>query len=298
MKPWLLGAIAIALPVYAQNSIPAPGVSPSTYASHQSEQAWATAKLAKSPRRSTWVKLQLGDRTLRAFVTFPQTNKKVPVVLVLHEVFGLTESTRNTADQIAAMGYITIAPDMVSGQAPNGGGVASFENSTLTSATVTGQSHQSVNAQIDAWADYGLKLPHANGKLALVGLSWGGGATFRYATYPAYNPALKAAFVFYDIGPPIFNQGPNRANNPPLPVDTIKVPIYGFYPTKDTRVMNSLQATKDAMAKAGKAFDPVLYENADHAYMRYGEDPRDPNPANKAAVEASMARLKALLAAM
>ncbi len=75
----------------------------------------------------------------------------------------------------------------------------------------------------------------------------------------------------------------------------INVPVYGFYPAKDTRVMNSLQATRDAMAAAGKKYDPVIYENAEHAFMRLGENPDDKNPANAAAVKASLARLQTLL---
>jgi len=77
------------------------------WASQQKSQAWATEKLAKSPRRSEWVTIPNGSRTLRAFVTYPEVKGKVQFVIVLHEVFGLPDSTRNTADEIAAMGYIT-----------------------------------------------------------------------------------------------------------------------------------------------------------------------------------------------
>lgn len=76
-----------------------------TWAVQQRSQAWATQKLDKSPRRSEWVKILNGSRTLKAFVIYPEVKRKVPVILVLHEVFGLTDSTRNTADEIAAMGY-------------------------------------------------------------------------------------------------------------------------------------------------------------------------------------------------
>jgi carboxymethylenebutenolidase len=151
-----------------------------------------------------------------------------------------------------------------------------------------------VNARLGAWVDYGNKLPASNGKLAVVGLSWGGGAAFRYTTTQPKD--VKAVFVFYDVGPPAVTQGHKRdLGLSTYPVDKINVPVYGFYPTNDTRVMASLQATKEAMVTAGKAYDPVTYQGADHAYMRIGEDPANNNPANVAAVKASLARLEKLL---
>jgi carboxymethylenebutenolidase len=189
------------------------------------------------------------------------------------------------------MGYIAITPDMVSGLGPNGGNIDSFPASRLASEYMTGMNDVLVNSRLDAWADYGTKLPGANGKLAIVGLSWGGGATFRYVT-STHRKDLKAVCVFYDVGPPAVIQGPSRTKGlTNFPVDKISVPVYGFYPTKDTRVMASLQATKDAMAAAHKKYDVVTYQDAEHAYMRIGENPADTNPANAAAVKASLARL-------
>jgi carboxymethylenebutenolidase len=193
------------------------------------------------------------------------------------------------------MGYLVIAPDMLSGRGPGGGNTDSFPSSRDVSQTVTTLPNDTVNSDIDAWADYGTKLPGAKGaEFAIVGLSWGGGAAFRYAATPAKN--LKAVFVFYDVGPPIITQGPGRENpTGTFPADTIHVPVYGFYPSKDARVMKSLQATKDEMAAQHKAFEPVVYEGAEHAYMRIGSDPSDGNPANAQAVKASLARLDTLL---
>jgi carboxymethylenebutenolidase len=265
-----------------------------SWADQQKAQAWATRKLDKSPRHQQWVQINQGGRTLSAWVDYPEVQGKVPVILVLHEVFGLTDSTRNTADHIAAMGYIVIAPDMLSGFGPSGGDTRSFPSSRTASQTLTALQDEVVSADLDAWADYGKQLPGSNGKLALVGLSWGGGAAFRYAT--TQRKDVKAMFVFYDVGPPAITQGPDREKGlRSFPIERINVPVYGFYPDKDTRVMSSLQATKDGMAAAGKVFEPVIYQGAEHAYMRVGEDPADSNPANAAAVKASLARLQKLL---
>jgi carboxymethylenebutenolidase len=274
---------------------PQGGGATQTWADQQRSQAFATEKLAQSPRRNEWVQIARDGRTLKAWVTHPAYKRRTPVVLVLHEVFGLTDSTRNTADQIAAMGYIAITPDMLSGFGPDGGGTSSLPTSRSASQAVVALKDHIVDADINAWADYGNNLAGSNGKLAVVGLSWGGGAAFRYAI--TQRKDMKAVFVFYDVGPPTTTQGIAPNTGPGVfPVDRIRLPVYGFYPDKDTRVMASLQATKDAMQAAGKKFDPVIYQGAEHAYMRVGENPADGNPANAAAVKASLARLQTLLA--
>jgi carboxymethylenebutenolidase len=295
---YLLGAALAVFAPAAVSQAPQPGANQGgatqTWADQQKSQAWATQKLDESPRRQVWVKLSAAGRTRKAWVVYPQAKGKVPVVLVLHEVFGLTDSTRNTADQVAAMGYIAITPDMLSGFGPDGGDISSFPSSRTASQTMTGLEDEVVNANLRDWVEFGKKLPRSNGKLAVVGLSWGGGAAFRYATTQPRD--VKAVFVFYDVGPPAVTQGPKRELGlSSYPVDKINVPVYGFYPDKDTRVMLSLQATKNAMAAAGKTFEPVIYQGAEHAYMRMGEDPANANAANAAAVKASLARLQTLL---
>ena len=182
---------------------------PNGFANQQEQQAWATARIAASPLRHEWVAIKHGDRMLRAWVTYPAGAATAPVVLVTHEVFGLTDSTKNTADEIARMGYVTVATDMVSGLAPNGGGTPDFP-AGLTGQMMTAMPDQLVNGTFDTYIGWALKLPRSNGKLAMVGLSWGGGASFRYAATPGHNTALKLVCIFFDVGPPTVTQGPNR----------------------------------------------------------------------------------------
>ena len=295
-KPALLSVLlAIGPAVACAQTTPVAGRPSMTWESFQKQQAWATAKIAASRRRHEWVTLQRDGRAMRALVTYPQGVQKSPVILVLHEVFGLTDSTLNTADEIAAMGFITIAPDMISGKGPGGGNVDSFPDSTTTSNAMTSMPQESVDADINAWAAYGLSLPQANAKLAVVGVSWGGGAAFRYADSPSHDPRLKAVVVFYDVGPPAVTQGPKDGKpKAPHSVTAIDVPIYGFYGSLDKRVMDSLSATTEAMREAGKFYEPVVYEDASHAFMRVGDQPgaRD---ADVKAVQESLARVKRIL---
>jgi formylglycine-generating enzyme required for sulfatase activity/dienelactone hydrolase len=269
------------------------------YERQQRSQAFATEKLAKSPRRNEWVTFQFQGRTLKGWVDYPQVQGKVPVVLVLHEVFGLTDSTRNTADEVAAMGYIAITPDMVAGFGPNGGGTESFTTESASTALDL-REDADVYKDLEAWMDFGNRLPQANGKVGIVGLTWGGGLAFRYAvTNPRKD--LKAVYVFTGAGPPVYNQGPAHFNKiiNDWVVHKTRVPVYGFYGEMDlttpTPVPLSVQDSKRVMAAAGNFYDPVIYEGAEHAYMRLGEDPKNDNPANAVADKASLMRLEKLL---
>jgi len=258
----------------------------------QKQQVWAQEKLDNVKLRSEWVKVKSGTRSINAWVVYPK-RKKAPVVLVLHEAFGMTNSTRLTAAEIAEMGYVAIAADMVSGYGPNHGDADSFvEPGTLT-YTLAHLTDAAVNADINALGDYAAGLPESNGELAIAGLSWGGGAAFRYAT-TQHRKDVRAIFVFYDIGPPKETQKvPDAAT--PLSVEAISVPVYGFYPTGDKRTMSGLQPTKEAMASAKKPFEWTVYQGADHAFLRVYEDPSNNNPANEFAYHDAMKRLKSAL---
>lgn len=282
---------------HAQLPAPAQPAVPDTWQEKQKAQAWATAQLAATPRRHAWVEIPLGGRMLKAYVTWPDGKRRAPAVLVLHEAFGLTDSTRAMADTIAAMGYVTIAPDMLSALAPDGGDSAAFPTSRMAADALVLMSDTAIDSMINAWSDYAARLPDTDGRMVVGGLSWGGGAAFRYAASALQRRNLKAVFIFYDVGPPAVTQGPGKyaKSNPPLSVERIGVPVYGFYPDRDTRAMSSLPATREAMQAAGKVFDAAIYPGAEHAYMRLAGDPADANPVNAASAKASYARLQAVL---
>src|SRR5690349_7749089 len=183
-------------------------------------QDWAKDRLKKSPRHGEWVKLKHDNREVQAFVAFPEVKDKATAVVVIHEIFGLTDWVRLVTDQLAEAGYVAIAPDLLSGMGPKGGGSDSFEGDAVRKAIMSLPADQ-VTADLNAAADYVAKLPAGNGKVAVAGFCWGGGQSFRYATN---NKNLKAAFVFY--GP-----GPDEAG-----VARINCPVYGFYGGNDARI--------------------------------------------------------------
>ncbi|MGA3130509.1 MAG: dienelactone hydrolase family protein [Terracidiphilus sp.] len=246
-------------------------------------QDWAKAILNKSPRHQEWVKIHYGSRTVNAFVVYPEVSHKAPVVLFIHEIFGLTDWARSQADDIAAMGYIVIAPDLLSGFGPNGGDTSAFPDVQSTTKAVSGLDPATVTTDLNATADYALKFPAANGKLAVIGFCWGGGKSFLFATQ---RKDLSAAFVFY--GPP----------PPTESLPQITAPVYGFYGGNDARITATVSPTKDAMAVAGKKYESVIYDGAGHGFMRAGEDPANTNPANTTARAEGLKRLETLLKGM
>jgi len=241
-------------------------------------QEWARAQLEKSPRHREWVTVKHGDRAVQTFVAYPESNHKRPVVLVIHEIFGLTDWAQEVTDEVAEAGYIAVAPDLLSGMAPNGGRTSDFAEGKATEA-VSHLDPDQVTADLNAAADYALKLPSSNGKLYVVGFCWGGGQSFRFATN---RPDLSAAFVFY--GPPPDKDAMAR----------IKAPVYGFFAGNDARIGAMIPGAIEQMKAAGKVFEPVTYNGAGHGFMRAGEAP-DASDANKKARNDSWVRWKALL---
>lgn len=241
-------------------------------------QDWARQDLEKSPRHREWAAVTHDGRTVQTLVVYPESKGKTPVVLVIHEIFGLSDWAQDLADQVAAAGYIAVAPDLLSGMGPGGGGSSKFSQSDAVKA-VSGLDPNQVTADLNAAADYALKLPAANGKLFVAGFCWGGGQSFRFATN---RPDLKAAFVFY--GPP-----PDKDA-----MAKIKAPVYGFYAGNDARISSTIPATTEDMKALGKTYEPVTYEGAGHGFMRAGQAP-DATDANRKARAQAWERWKQLL---
>jgi carboxymethylenebutenolidase len=243
-------------------------------------QDWARARLEKSPRHQEWVKLNNGAREVQCFVVYPEVKDKATAIVMIHEIFGLSDWAREMADELAAEGYIVVAPDLLSGAGPNGGGSDTFTNQGATTKAVSLLPPDQVTGDLNAAVEYAAKIPSANGKVVVAGFCWGGGQAFRLATT---NPDIKAAFVFY--GPP-----------PQKPDSEAKIncPVYGFYGGNDQRVTVTVPKAAEAMRAAGKHYEPVIYDGAGHGFMRVGEAP-DASDANKKARAAAFQRLLDLL---
>jgi carboxymethylenebutenolidase len=241
-------------------------------------QDWARTQLAKSPRHQEWITVKHDGRSVETFVVYPESKDKRPVVLIIHEIFGMSDWVQDLADQIAAAGYIAVAPDLLSGMGPNGGRTSDIAQDKVTEA-VSHLNPDQVTADLSSVADYAKKIPASSGKLFVAGFCWGGGQTFRFATN---RSDLSGAFVFYG-GPPEKDA-----------MSRINAPVYGFYAGNDARIDATLPDTTSQMKAAHKTFEPVVYDDAGHGFMRAGEAP-DASEANKKARNDAWGRWKALL---
>ncbi len=238
------------------------------------------SRLENSPRHREWVKVKSGAREVSCFVTYPEVRDRAPAVVVIHEIFGLTDWVRGVTDQLAEHGYIAVVPDLLSGMAPDGGGTSGFAGADAVIKAVSSLPADQVTADLDATAAYVRALPSCNGRVSVAGFCWGGGQAFRYATHAR---DLGAAFVFY---------GPSPGADD---LSRIACPVYGFYGGNDARISATVPATLERMRSAGRTYEPVIYEGAGHGFMRSGEAP-DATPANREACASGWKRWLKLLA--
>jgi len=216
--------------------------------------AQAIEQLKSSPRHGEWVDIKGSDGTpIKSFVVYPERKDKAPVVIVVMEIFGLSDWIRGVADQLAKEGFIAIAPDFLSGRGPNKGGSQELgaQGSTQEIRNVTPDDTVRILNDVRTYA---LTLPAGTGKIAAMGFCWGGGTTF---TYALRQPALNAAVSYY---------GPMPSD--PAAYANAKVPVLGLYGGNDTRVNANIELAKTEMAKAKAAYDPHIFEGAGHGFLR------------------------------
>lgn len=250
---------------------------PSPAADAVETQEWAKQRLAKSSRHQEWVKIKYGNREVNSFIVYPEVKTKATAVVVIHEIFGMSDWIQSLTDQLAEAGYVAIAPDLLSGMGPNGGGTTSMDRTAVGQA-IRDLPPDQITADLNAVADYVSKLPASNGKVVVTGYCWGGSQSFRFATN---RTDIKAAFVFYGSAPASADGTPDKAA-----FARIKAPVYGFYAGNDARINATLPKTIEAMTELSKKFDPVTYEGAGHGFMRAGEAPEPTAPTAKGEKEA------------
>jgi len=215
----------------------------------------APDQLKKSPRHGEWVDIAVPGSAvkLKTFVVYPERRDKAPVVIVIHEIFGLSDWVRGVADQLAKDGFIAIAPDLLSGKGPNGGGTAELGAQGATREIGSLKPDELVT-MLDALRAYGAKLPASNGKTASIGFCWGGQTSFAYALN---QPALDAAVSYY---------GPMPSD--PAAYSKAKAPILGLYGGNDNRVNAGIPTAEAELKKHGVTYEPHVFEGAGHGFLR------------------------------
>jgi len=242
------------------------------------DQSQAAAVLKDSPRHGEWVDVPMAGGTaaapstpLKTWVVYPERADKAPVVVVIHEIFGMSEWVRATADQLAADGFIAVAPDLLSGKGPNGGATDSMKSSEVGEA-IRKLTTEEVTSRLNAVREFALKLPSAAQKVGCIGFCWGGSQSFRYASEQS---KLAGAVVCYGTAPMKDNKPDNDA------LSKIKCPVLGLYGGNDARVTATVAPTDEAMRALKKSFEQETYEGAGHGFVRQQSSPANTDAAKK-----------------
>lgn len=214
----------------------------------------AKGRLEKSPRHGEFVDVPMpSGGPVKTWIIYPESKDRAGVVLIIHEIFGLSDWIRGVADQLAREGFIAVAPDLISGHGPGGGGTDSAGSRDEVVKLIRGVTPEEVALRLNAVRNWAIKLPSASGKSATIGFCWGGGQSFAYA---AAQPALDAAVVYYGTSP----DAPALAK--------IRAPVLGLYGGDDARVDATIPPAEAEMKKLGKTYEPHIYEGAGHGFLR------------------------------
>ena len=212
----------------------------------------ALARLNVSPRHGEWVRVDAGaGDSVMAWVVYPERRDRAPVVVVIHEIYGLTDWIRGVADQLAAEGFIAIAPDLLSGKGANGTGTPADRQEAVR--LVRALAPDEVARRLASAATYATRLPAARDRVASIGFCWGGSTSFAFATNFA---SLRGAVVYYGTAP----------DSTALP--RINGPVLGLYGGDDARVTATVEPTRGAMSLLNKRYDPRVYDGAGHGFLR------------------------------
>src|SRR5215471_6578957 len=228
------------------------------------------ARLASSPRKGEYVNVMVDGKPMRTWIVHPAGNGKAPVVVIM-EIFGLSDWIRGVADQLAAEGFVAVAPDIVVGYGKDGGDTASLSTQQEITQAVLKVPPAEITAKLKAAREWGLKDPRSSGKSASVGFCFGGAQSFAFAVNES---GLNAAVVYYGQAPT--DAPPAPRGTPPGPyevserVANVKAPIIGFYGglMQDPRIGNTVAPTETKMKALGKVYEPHIFDGAAHGFLR------------------------------
>jgi carboxymethylenebutenolidase len=217
----------------------------------------AKVRLESTPRHGEFVDILRPDSaSIRAWVSYPERDSRAGVVIVIHEIYGLSDWIRSVADQLAKEGFIAVVPDLISGMGPGGGGTDSTTSRDQVVALVRGITPEMFTARIGAVRDWAVKLPAANGQFATIGFCWGGTRSF---TMAGIQPYPKAAVVYY-------GSSPDSAA-----ILKTKTPVQGHYGGDDARVNATIDPARKALKKRKRPYEVFIYEGAGHGFLRQQE---------------------------
>lgn len=229
----------------------------------------AKARLESSPRHGEWVKIawEPGSAdSLMAWIVYPSTNNAhTPVVVVVHEIFGLSTWVRGVADQVAADGYIAIAPDLLS--RVRGGPTAVELSGDSARKLIAGVDYTERNRGIVAAARYAMSQPSAAPRYAVIGYCWGGGTVWSHAISGG-TTGYAGGVAYYGL--PYMNGAVPNGDS----LAKITKPVMLLSGSKDQRIGAAMPAVDSAMKALGESYVGINYQGAIHGFLRAQNDPK------------------------
>lgn len=267
----------------------------------------AAGRIAASPRHAEWVKIawEPGSAdSLMAWIVYPVTRTKAPVVVVVHEIYGLSTWVRGVADQVAADGFIAIAPDLVS-RARGGPSTVELTNAEAQ-RLIGGVAIPERNKGVVAAANFAMMQPSAEPRYAVIGYCWGGQTVWGHAVYGGVK-GFSGGVAFYGAFPYSAVGTPATATTPAVPgaivVDSlakIKTPVLLLNGSRDARIGAQMPSLDSAAKALKKDYVGVNYDGAIHGFLRAQDDPAtganaDAGAANLAATKDAWPKTVAFL---
>jgi carboxymethylenebutenolidase len=216
----------------------------------------AAARLASSPRKGEWVTIRAGADSVRAWVVRPARTDGASVVVAIHDIGGMSNWIRSVADQLAADGFIGVAPDLLTMlDVPRD---ANGDSDPAAVRAAIAQVDQATRDRfIRAVGEWALKLPGAGPKYGIVGFCWGGSTVFGHAV--AGSPSLGAVAAYYGTAPATET------------LSAVRAPIIAFYGGEDQRVNATIPAAQAALKELGRTYEPHIFDGAGHGFLRNQE---------------------------
>jgi carboxymethylenebutenolidase len=211
-----------------------------------------------------YVKFPSGPDTITAYLAYPERADRAPAVVVIHEIFGMSDFIRQTTEQLARDGFVAIAPDLLSRR----GGTPSSPDDARK--LIAGLAPDTVTRDLDATATYVKRLKAVRSdRVGVIGFCWGGGQSFRYATN---NPSLRAFVVCYGPGPDA------------LSIARIRAAGLGVYAEQDARINAGLGDVDAAVRTYHKRYRYAVYPGVGHGFLRSRDKPEVADSAWKTVV--------------
>ena len=200
------------------------------------------------------VKVPTKDGMMPAYRARPHNGQNLPVVLVIHEIFGVHEHIKDLCRRLAHAGYYAISPDLY---ARVGDATKVSDIPTLMSTIVGKTSDAQVKGDLDAAVAFAASEKANTKRLAVTGFCWGGRQTWLYTEA---TPGVRAAAAWY---------GPLKGDNSPVDgAAKVKGRVIGFYGGKDTGITAAdVETMRKALAAAGdKDTKIIVYPDAPHGF--------------------------------